>query len=129
MSGSLPCVAPPLVVIGDVILLAELYAGHPETLGLVDGLLGSPLVAQNTVGGDDHARAVGSALAMDEDGPILPRVNNGQSALHLLIRRTSQAGHGDVEIAHARAFGLGLLLSCFLTGAAKIDDRLDPKLG
>src|SRR5215470_15359446 len=81
-ASSLLRVAPPFVVIGDVILLAELKTGHPEALGLGDGLLFRPLIVQDSVNGDDHARAVGPALAMDEDRPILPVVNDCQGALH-----------------------------------------------
>src|SRR5215471_853140 len=117
---SLLGVAPPVAVIGNVILLAELNAGQPEALGLGDGLLDSPLLMGYAVDGDDHTGAVGAALAMDEDGPILTRVNDGQCALHLLIRRTSQTRHGNVEIAHAGGFSLGLLLSRIITGAAKV---------
>src|SRR5262245_6454552 len=128
--NSLPRVAVlALVVIGYVTLLAELDAGQPESLGFGHGLLFSPLIARNTIDSDDHSSAVSPSLAMDEDGPIFPRVNDGQSAVDLLVRRTPKSGHGNVEISHAQGHGFDLFFMRVIAGAAKIDNRLDPERG
>ena len=99
-----------------------------EEVHFLDGLLDSPIVFGDAIGGRHDAAAVFTVFTMDKNLLAGRASHESKELSDLFVGRRRPATDRNVEVAEAERFGLLALGLDFVTPAAKIDDGGDTKL-
>src|SRR4029077_6644087 len=99
-----------------------------EEVHFLDGLLGSPIVFGDAIGGRHYAAAVFAVFTMDKNLLARRAAQESKELSDLFVGRRRPATDRNVDVAETERFGLLALGLDFVTPAAKIDDRGDTKL-
>ena len=101
---------------------------EPEEIHFLNGLLDSPIVFGDAIGGHHNAAAVFTVFTMDKNLLARRAAQESEELSDLLVGRRRPATNRNVDVAETERFGLLALGLDFVVPAAKIDDRGDAKL-